>query len=188
MEIYLIRHTKVSLSTEYCYGSSDISLSENFISDFEKVKLKTPNLDNFEIHSSPLTRCKLLAEFLFPQEKIIYDEKLIEFSFGNWELKKWTDINKDEFNLWKEDFVNNKVPNGDSYFEVSKKVESFIEEKILSSKKNKIIIAHGGIIRPFIANFIGLELKNSFKLKIDYGSVSKIKIDRELIHLEYLNL
>lgn len=188
MEIYLIRHTKVELSTEFCYGSSDISLSENFMNDFEKVKFKLPNLENFEIHSSPLKRCKLLSEFLFPNEDILFDERLIEFSFGDWELKKWTEIKKEEFDLWKEDFVNNNVPNGGSYFEVSKKVENFINEKILSSEKNKIIIAHGGIIRPFISYFLDLELKNSFKLKIDYGSISKIKIDREMIHLEYLNL
>ncbi len=188
MEIYLIRHTKVELSTEYCYGSSDISLSENFFCDFEKVKSKLPNLENYEIHSSPLKRCKLLSEFLFQNQKINFDDKLIEFSFGDWELKKWTEIKKEEFDLWKKDFVNHKVPNGNSYFEVSKKVESFINEKILNSEKNKIIVAHGGIIRPLISYFLGLELKNSFKLKIDYGSISKIKIDREIIHLEFLNL
>lgn len=188
MEIYLIRHTRVALSLEYSYGASDISLHSEYIEDFKNVKEKINNLKNFEIHSSPLSRCKNLAEYLFPNEKIHFDDRLVEFNFGDWELKKWSDIPKTEFDLWKEDFVNNKVPNGDSYFEVSNRVNQFIKEKILINENNKLITAHGGIIRPIISHFLGLGLENSFKLKIDYGSISKIKIEGELIRLEFLNL
>ena len=29
MEIYLVRHTKVALTSEYCYGISDVELAES---------------------------------------------------------------------------------------------------------------------------------------------------------------
>ena len=64
MEIYLVRHTKVSIAENTCYGNSDIGLAESFIGEADAVRAKIPNLAYLVCYSSPLTRCKLLSEKL----------------------------------------------------------------------------------------------------------------------------
>ena len=94
MNITLIRHTEVSIEKGICYGQSDIELANSF----EKEKIVIQNKlkpDVFDItYSSPLKRCKKLAKALFADKEIVYDNRLMELNFGDWEGKHWDDISK----------------------------------------------------------------------------------------------
>ena len=119
MEIYLIRHSRVSVSPNVCYGISDVELHENSEIDIENIFDQLPIVANSKFYSSPLTRCKKLAESL-TQSEIIFDDRLKELNFGDWELKIWEDIPENEFNLWKTDYVQNSPTNGESYQEIGR--------------------------------------------------------------------
>ena len=80
MEIYLVRHTKVSVKENTCYGNSDVGLADSFIREAEVVKSKIPNLEYLVCYSSPLTRCKLLSEKLNCKE-INFEPRLKELNF-----------------------------------------------------------------------------------------------------------
>ncbi|MBK6605781.1 MAG: alpha-ribazole phosphatase [Leptospiraceae bacterium] len=185
MEIYLVRHTKVSVKENTCYGNSDVGLAESFIGEADAVRSKIPNLENLVCYSSPLTRCKFLSEELNCKE-IRLDPRLKELNFGDWELNTWDSIGKQAFDAWHLDFVNNRTPDGESYFELYTRAVSFWQE-ITNKKDSLILITHGGVIRALLAHILGMPLENSFRIKVDYGSVSKVILSGEFLTVEYIN-
>ncbi|HMV45680.1 MAG TPA: histidine phosphatase family protein, partial [Leptospiraceae bacterium] len=141
--------------------------------------------ENFTCYSSPLERCRVLANSISTSP--ILEKRLMEMNFGDWENKSWDEIGKTEFDQWHSDFVKNHVPNGESYFELYTRSISFLNE-ILLENKNSILVTHGGVIRAILAHTLGLPLENSFRLKIEYGSISKIQVTNQISQVEFVNI
>ncbi|AUS04176.1 alpha-ribazole phosphatase [Pseudotamlana carrageenivorans] len=182
MEIYLIRHTTPQVEKGICYGQTDLDLIENFQSEFETVTSKLPQNENISVFSSPLKRCTQLADTLSNQ--VILDNRLKELNFGEWELKPWNDIPETEINPWMEDFVSTAVPNGESYTELASRVRSFFQALlILKTQKNVVIVSHAGPIRAFLAQVLDIPLKDSFKIKINYGDVFHLRLQGKSFEL-----
>ena len=57
MEIYLVRHTKVAVAPNICYGQSDVALAESFFEEAEIILRKLSNPKNFVCYSSPDPPC-----------------------------------------------------------------------------------------------------------------------------------
>ncbi|MCE9499782.1 MAG: alpha-ribazole phosphatase [Leptospira sp.] len=187
MEIFLIRHTKVDIAEGTCYGFSDIGLAGSFEEELKFLKSKFPERKEIKFYSSPLRRCAILAGELSNQREIIYDRRLMELNFGNWELQKWDEISKKEIHPWTRDFVNEKPPGGESYAELFKRSTEAFDEILRKNEEKIAIVAHGGIIRSLFSHILSIPLEKSFHLQIDYGSVSKIKSAPRKISVEYIN-
>ena len=175
MNIYLIRHTKVAVKSGICYGQSDVELADSFIDELNEIKAQIENIIFDKIYSSPLKRCKKLAKQLFSSD-IIYDDRLMELNFGEWELQEWDKIQHPDIDRWMTDFVNTPCPNGESFLDMHKRVISFISDLHTEKCKNIAIIAHGGSIRNFITHIKNENLKDAFKKKINYGEIIKLEI------------
>jgi alpha-ribazole phosphatase len=175
MNIYLIRHTKVAVKSGICYGQSDVELAGSFIDESEIIKAQIRDIQFDKIYSSPLTRCKTLAEKLFISD-IIYDDRLMELNFGEWELQEWDKIRHPDLDQWMTDFVNTPCPNGESFLDMHKRVISFISDLQTDKCKNIAIIAHGGSIRNFITHIKNENLTDAFKKEINYGEIIKLEI------------
>ncbi len=189
MEIYLIRHTKPDIPVNICYGQSDIDVSPSFAQELESIQ-KHIRIDNtFIVFSSPLKRCRILAEALSP-ESVHTDDRLKELNFGDWELKKWDDLDQSILSEWGDNFVNMQVPGGESCREMYERSISFFKELCSEYKdtKNIAIITHGGVIRSILVYALGMPLENMFRIGVDYGSVSKIEINQNIITVKFFNL
>ena len=175
MEIYLIRHTNPDIEKGICYGQSDIGVKESFNDEVENILNKYPYLKSLEsqIYSSPLSRCKRLAETLF-DTPIQSDDRLKELDFGDWELQKWEDIDQNELSIWMKDFVHVKCTNGESYLDLNQRVLSFLEELKITKHDTAVIVTHGGVIRALHAHFNTIELVDSFDFKPGFGEVLKL--------------
>ncbi|MFD0962902.1 alpha-ribazole phosphatase family protein [Pseudofulvibacter geojedonensis] len=174
MEIYLIRHTTPKIDSGICYGQSDLDLINNYAEEISRVTSSIQTIKP-EIYSSPLKRCTILAKSF--NENIVLDSNLKEINFGDWELKAWNDIDSEELNIWMKNFVFEKPPNGESYIELSKRVNESFDRIVTLSDSNKIIITHAGVIRAIIARLNNIDLKDSFKIKLEYGHIIKIVKD-----------
>ncbi|WP_299899292.1 alpha-ribazole phosphatase [uncultured Aquimarina sp.] len=172
MEIYLVRHTTPNIEKGICYGQSDLDVTDSFDAEVSEIHTKLPLKEITKVYSSPLKRCKLLAEsFNLP---IIFDMRLQELDFGNWELKAWDDISKKELNPWMEDFVNVPVPNGESYVMLQERVLDFYKNLSSNADEKTVIISHAGPIRALLSHLQKIALKDSFSIKLEYGEVVKI--------------
>lgn len=168
MEVYIVRHTKVAVNKGICYGQTDVDLADSFREEIEQLKKQLPT-DFDKVYSSPLQRCKTLAEQF--SSSIIFDDRLKEMHFGDWELKAWNDIPKEEIQPWYDDFVSTETPNGDSFENLYLRCSSFLDELRKQNYDKILIVTHGGIVRSTWAYLLDIPLKNTFKLPLDYGEI-----------------
>ena len=175
MEIYLVRHTTPKIDKGICYGQSDLDTTENFDLESKEILNKISIDEQTIVYSSPSKRCTQLATLFSPD--YIEDKRILELNFGDWELKKWDAIPKEEITPWMQDFVHVKVPNGESYTELAERTHSFFKEITEKNHAKVILICHGGVIRSILAKLTQTELKDSFDIKINYGQISKITIE-----------
>lgn len=173
MIIYLIRHTRLNIDAGICYGQTDVDVAETFLADAELISNTIAGIQFDKIYSSPLKRCKKLAEHLFQQE-IIFDDRLKEMDFGDWEMQKWDNINDSYAKKWMNDFVNTPCPNGESFINLYNRTKTFLKHLPKENLEKIAIISHGGPIRSIIAFIENIPLANIFKIDIDYGSVNKV--------------
>ncbi len=184
MEIYLVRHTTPDVEKGICYGQSDLSLVNGFSDEVDDLRKKLP-MDFDAIYSSPLSRCIQLAHSL--EGIIVSDERLMEMNFGDWEMRNWNELPQTELNAWMSDFVNVKVPNGESFRELISRVEGFLTEVLKSNMTKVCIVSHAGVIRAILGHFLELDPKDFFKLNIDYGGLSLVKITNGVANLKFVN-
>lgn len=187
MEIYLVRHTKVGIGAEYCYGISDVELDENFERDFVAVREKLDKISFTRSFTSKLKRCQLLAEFI--AQDVHTDDALLEMNLGDWELMKWSEIDQTLLEEWMDDFVHVAPPNAGNFMDFSMNSVMFFDELTRKSKPNDIIllVTHSGVIRSLVCHVLNMALANAFNFEVDYGSVTKIEMTDGWYKLKYLN-
>jgi len=183
--IYLIRHTTPNVAKGICYGQTDLDVTESFEQEVANILPHLPN-NIATVYSSPLQRCKKLAEALFPKHAIELHNDLMELDCGNWEMQEWNAIPKTEMQPWLDDFVNVVVPYGESYTQMHKRViEKF--EQIAHQTKPAVIVAHGGVLRSILAHITNTPLKESFDVfSCHYGCVVKLDFQNDLYQHEML--
>lgn len=187
MEVYLIRHTTPGIDRGICYGQSDIGVADTFPEEVVHVKVKLPGiLNEAQVYSSPSKRCLLLAKEL-SAAKPIQDKRLKELDFGEWELRKWEDVNHNSLNDWMESFIETPCPDGESYRMLQKRVLDFWKELPGKGYSHVMVVTHGGVIRCLLSYVLDIPLKNSFRLNIDYGSISVVSINGNDSSVQYIN-
>jgi alpha-ribazole phosphatase len=168
MEVCLIRHIEPDFEKGICYGQLDVPLPSNYKDIHAKiVKGLVGNYD--VIYSSPLKRCKLLAEQV--SDTVIFDERLMELSFGDWEGTKWEDINHIELNDWMINYTEVAPPKGESLKDLIRRFSSFISEIKEKEYSKILIVTHAGIIRSAMNLFNGCPLNKIMMEKVDYGEL-----------------
>ncbi len=178
MELYLIRHTTPAIAKGICYGQSDLDVTDTFEAEVASIRPHLPDHIT-TVYSSPLQRCRKLAEALFPQHTIQLHHDLMELNCGQWEMQVWNDIPKTEMQPWLDDFVNVVVPEGESYAQMHNRVVNRFET-ITQENHPAVIVAHGGVLRSILAHITQTPLKESFDVfTCHYGSVVKLQKEND---------
>jgi len=186
MEIYLVRHTAPDVAKGICYGQADIDVTATFLTEAAIIKKYLPE-NIATVYSSPLKRCKKLAEHLFVGHTIQLHDDLKEINCGQWELKVWDDIPKAVIDPWMKDFVTVRIPDGESYEDLYHRVKNvflYMQQKATPA----IIVAHGGVIRSILSYITNTPLKDSFTaFTLHYGCVIKISSINDTLQHEVLS-
>jgi len=111
MIIHLVRHTTPAIDEGICYGQTDLDLSANFKQERKAVMAKLKSKYD-AVYTSPLKRCSQLAA-LIASENLVTDDRLMEYNFGDWELKPWSSFKSESENNWINNFVDQAAPNGE---------------------------------------------------------------------------
>jgi alpha-ribazole phosphatase len=172
MNLYLVRHTRTALPPGICYGVSDVALAAP--ADINEIVYKLKHLDNPIVYSSPLMRCKLLAQKL--SSHVIIDNRLKELNFGHWELLAWNDIKGHEADAWMNDFVNVRCPGGESYIDLAQRVTLFLSDLAKSGHVTAVIVTHAGVLRAILAQIQRIPLHKSFETEIGYGEIMSLTV------------
>jgi alpha-ribazole phosphatase len=188
MEIFLIRHTSVDVPKGICYGKSDVGLNHTAETEMANTATRLSAICDIEkavIWSSPANRCVTLAKTI--RSDFHLEERLWEMNFGDWEMLAWKDIKQEHSDPWMADFVNVNTPNGESFKELSARANEFLDEIITQNHEQVVLVNHSATIRTLICRALDLDLKNAFRMEIDYGSITKIAYKNGYWSVKFVN-
>lgn len=175
MKITLIRHTRVAVANGICYGWTDVDVASSFESEARLVKESISGISFDLVYSSPLSRCRKLAEYCdFPHP--ILDDRLKELNFGHWEMKKWDDITDPSIELWYNDWVHLPAGGAESYENQCQRVAEFLDELRHSGHSTACIFTHRGVIASAMVYAGICSVEDSFRHEVDYGSKNTLEL------------
>jgi len=152
MKLTVVRHTKVDVPKGICYGVSDVDLAATAPNEIERIVRELQNEIFDVVYTSPLSRCRVLAKAIRPEQEQIADARLLELNFGDWEMASWQQIyESEEGKIWFDDYLHEKCPNGQSYMDIVAAMKDFITELQQKEYEHVLIVAHAGIIRTLIS-------------------------------------
>ena len=141
--IVALRHLPVRGAAGVCYGQHD------WAADTDDIDAALPEiraqLPAWPILSSPLQRClRLASRVLTPQHgPLQVDDRLMEMHFGEWEMRRWTQIERGHLDAWSADIVGFAPPGGESFAQVIERVSALVDGLTGPS----ILVTHAGVIR-----------------------------------------
>ncbi len=168
MEVILIRHTSVDVPPGTCYGQTDVPLKATFKEEAartkaalealltgcdscggnassDKAELATGSKTVDHVYTSPLSRCTRLAEFCGYGDAE-RDARLMEISFGEWEMQRFEEISDPRIQEWYADYLNVPATGGESFMILHQRVCAFLEELRQKPWRRVVIFAHGGVL------------------------------------------
>lgn len=193
--IFLIRHTTPAVARGICYGQTDLDITKSFAEEAEAIRRHLPSAPSgiVAVYSSPLQRCSRLARHLFPGHSPTLLDQLMEVHCGKWEMRSWDELPKEEVDPWMADFVQVRIPGGESYLDLHQRVTQCWETIRATMTANAggagagdvanvgdtggdvAIVAHGGVIRSILSGITGTQLIDSFKVfSLHYGCVIRV--------------
>ena len=178
MKLTCLRHTKVAFPAGICYGQTDVPLAESYPAERLSVLHQLPDVEFDGVFSSPLIRCRSLAEDLFLGNEINFDDRLKELDFGDWENQSWDKIYQTaEGKRWMKSYLEVSCPNGESYVEFRQRVVLFLNELKAKSFDQVAIVTHGGVIRLVKSILDGMMMDDVFvTFNPEFGRIYEFEI------------
>ena len=181
MRLILVRHPQPLVAAGVCYGSTDLDIAPGQLE--HTLAALAPQLPaNVPLYSSPLRRCAGLAARLSAAP--IYDARLLEMDFGDWEMRPWDDIPRADIDAWAADMVHYQPGGGDSVLRMAARIADFyadlqrqLGEDGMDGSGQAVVICHAGAMRLLSARHAGLSLEAmahqaaSTPHKIAYGEL-----------------
>jgi alpha-ribazole phosphatase len=124
MRLFLIRHPPPAVAPGICYGATDLPLAEDPARYAAALRPLLPPAA--PLFSSPLQRCRRLAEALHPAP--IVDERLRELDFGDWEMQPWESLERSLLDAWAQDPLHFRPPGGEAVAALRARVADFLAE------------------------------------------------------------
>lgn len=164
MQIFLIRHPQPQIAPGICYGQLDVPAVE--VSQTAAV-LRARLPADLPVISSPLSRCRALAEALHPAPRLEAD--LMEMHFGEWEGKRWDEISIAALDAWAAKLLHHTPPGGESVVMLQARSITCLNALAEEGLKTCIVVTHAGVMRAAMGYARGLPASEWSQLKFDYG-------------------
>ncbi|WP_299418844.1 histidine phosphatase family protein [uncultured Shimia sp.] len=179
-ELHLVRHGPTHAKT--MVGWSDLPADLSNTAQVARLADHLPS-DGIVI-SSDLQRCVATADAIQrDRHRLPHDPTLREIHFGDWELKSFAEIeanDPDRIRAYWETPGDVRPPNGESWNEVTTRVDSAIDRLITAHQGAKlIVVVHFGVILTQIQRAEQLTADEAFAHRIDNLSVTSIKITED---------
>ncbi len=182
MDLILIRHPKTVVADGTCYGSTDVEADpKHLASDVTRLRAVMPS--DVRIISSPMQRAMRLAEYFGPVET---DARLVEMDFGDWEMRCWDDLPREELDAWATDLSGYIPPGGESLRSVAARTIDWWQKQ--PRDRTVIAVAHGGPWRVLAAHLLGIPLDHTTRLEIGWGGRAVFRVTDFGVQLRGWNL
>lgn len=162
--LFLARHGQTEWNLERrIQGQLDSPLTPLGMKQAKKLGDQIRHISLQCIYSSSSKRAWDTASYVRGDRKIdiMKTDRLMEMSFANWEGRKWSEIQRLHPDEWKTmhecpEQYEAKSAQGETYWEVEKRIVTFVEEMLKKhSGENILLISHGIAIKVLINYYSG---------------------------------
>lgn len=174
MEVFFVRHTKPNVKPNICYGQTDVDVMDSFANEAMALKYNIPYSYWDKVYSSPLLRCRKLADFC--GFEAIIDNRIQELNFGEWEMKTWLEISGMNSKAWFNDWIYEKAGGGESFYEQYLRIVDFLDELKMYDLEKILVFTHSGCIRAAMVYTNQIRMEEAFNQNIPYGSLNRFII------------
>jgi alpha-ribazole phosphatase len=180
--LWLLRHTEPDVRTRgRCYGSLDVALSSEGLWHARSIAEAIEGEMFAAIYTSPRQRCRDLARMIGAgrSSKVDTLDALREMDFGELEGRTWDEIAAqypEVYRQWMEHPTETQFPGGESFQAMRDRVLASVGELRARHVGGSIVmVTHGGVIRIVLADALGMEAGNLFRIGQSYGAVNRIR-------------
>ena len=186
IKFWWVRHAPVLGNHNRCYGNNEVDCDVSDKNSFKNIALVLPK--NNDVYTSNLSRTiKTLNAVV--KNGFIYRRHIEDIRLAEQDLGEYSGLRYDELeslirrkNAFDKNWLmscSHKPPNGESFYQLYKRVKSFVDEILFKySKKNIIIFSHGGPIRAAISYALNYNIKKVIPIEIENAKVSLIQYDK----------
>ncbi len=195
--LYLVRHgqTVNTQGDTFRYnGHLDVDVSEEGMRQLKRIAYRLKQRLIKGIYSSDLTRTRKGADLIahyFPDVPREEFTDLREVKQGIWEgltLQEVWEKFPEEARKKFEDYVHYRIPGGENLVEAQTRAVSIVKRLTKRhSGEEFVIVAHGGINSLIICWVLGLDLRNVFRFRQDFGALNVIEFFDDGMSLRLLN-
>ena len=128
-KIWFVRHAQSEYNKKHLFtGWHDPNLTDKGVEAALNLREELSSIDFNYVFCSPLKRASQTVQRIIDKDKVIYDDRLKERSYGDWAGLNKTEIKEkvgEDLFLSARRGWSTKPPNGESLEDVSKRVKSF---------------------------------------------------------------
>jgi len=155
-EIVLVRHGQTNWNREgKIQGETDIPLNAEGMRQAKEVAKKVTAEDITYLFSSPLKRALKTAQVISKRAhlEVVVDERLREMSQGGWNGRKTEELEKESasYRRFQKDPTSATPPGGESVYDLFRRVQAFLAERIESLEGRIVIVAHKVVLAMIAA-------------------------------------
>jgi len=194
-KVYLMRHGEVANDGEKRYnGHIDVDITENGVQQMHRLAglLESKNIS--AVYSSDLLRSQKGADIISRRigKPYLPLRELRERSVGAWEGLTGEEIKARfpyEYLLWRADLLNYRPPGGECLLDVKNRILPVFRNLLSSHPGQEIaMLLHGGVNRVILADALGLDMRNLFRIDQAFGAMNVIDyFDDEMAVVRLLN-
>jgi broad specificity phosphatase PhoE len=177
-----MRHGEVVNGGEKRYnGHIDVDITENGEKQMRRLAGLLSGKDLSAVYSSDLIRSVKGARIVAGESGIpplaLYE--LRERSVGAWEGLTAEEIKErypPEYAAWRADLLNYRPPGGECLQDVRDRILPAVKRIVAAHPNQEIaMLLHGGVNRVILADALGMDLMNLFRIEQSYGALNIIE-------------
>ncbi|WP_077369339.1 histidine phosphatase family protein [Anaerosalibacter sp. Marseille-P3206] len=176
MDVIFVRHGETLENKGRIYGSPDTSLSEKGKEQILNTKKIVESISFEKVYISPLKRTIETSKLLGLDG--ILEPRVKEINFGIFEGKTYEEIKREypeETYAWTDDYINYRIPKGESLMDLYNRTSNFLEE-VVGEDKDTIVVTHEGVIKCALC-WVFDDIEYFYRFKVRNGSITTITIN-----------
>jgi broad specificity phosphatase PhoE len=176
-----MRHGEVANGGERRYnGHIDVDITGNGVEQMHRLAGLLEGKNVAAVYSSDLIRSTKGADIISRRIGISFIplRELRERSVGAWEGLTAEEIKAhfpDEYLLWRHDLLNYRPPGGECLHDVKDRILPVYRNLVAKHPDQEIaLLLHGGVNRVILADALGLDMMNLFRIDQAFGALNII--------------
>ncbi|HEY2495154.1 MAG TPA: histidine phosphatase family protein [Paenibacillus sp.] len=184
LELLLMRHGKTQWNVDKRYlGNSNISITREARAELIPLRRQLIGRTFSKVVCSDLKRCRESLAFVAPEllDVVVYDNRLREMDFGDWEGKTYEELKVlPLYCEWLDHPQTVFPPNGETWDFFQARIKDFLNSLIplaLEDGRDRttpsvFVVTHGGVIRQLIT--MSVPQLSFWDLSVEPGSLVRL--------------